>query len=56
MISRLAFAAVLVVAGLSLIGLGGELLWLRGSPYYLFAGAMTAASGILIWRKDWRGV
>jgi quinoprotein glucose dehydrogenase len=53
---RRIFALTLLVIGLLHIAGGARLLWLGGSPYYLIAGIATAASGILVWTNDRRGV
>ena len=44
------YAAVLVVLGLAMLIPGLRLIALGGSPYYVVAGAMISASGILVWR------
>ena len=49
------FAVVLMVIGAYLSILGGQLLWLGGSGYYIAAGLLTVVSGVLIWRGDRRG-
>ena len=43
-------AVVLILSGLALAGGGAWLIALRGSPYYLAAGAAALASGVLLWR------
>lgn len=48
-------AAFLLLVGATLLAGGGWLIGLSGSTYYLLCGAATAASGILIWRRDRRG-
>lgn len=49
------FAGLLGIIGLYLVLLGGQLAWLGGSPYYVVAGVLTLASGVLVWRGDRRG-
>lgn len=53
---RRAYAILLILIGLFLIGGGGWLATLGGSFYYLLTGLAVAASGVLIWRGDRRGV
>lgn len=55
LIARRVFAALLLLIGAALLWLGGLLLVAGGSPYYVIAGAMTAGSGVLLWRDDRRG-
>jgi quinate dehydrogenase (quinone) len=50
-----AFAAVLVVLGLFLVIGGGWLIGLGGSFYYLIAGLVYGAAGILLWRERFAG-
>ena len=54
-IARRAYALLLVLIGAALIWLGGQLLIAGGSSYYLVAGVMTLAAGVLLWRDDRRG-
>jgi quinoprotein glucose dehydrogenase len=56
MIIRRGFALFLLVIGLILLAGGGELLWLGGSPFYLLDGLALAASAVLVWRGDRRGL
>ena len=49
------FAVSLIVFGLALCWLGGILVSVGGSAYYLVAGTATAGSGLLTWRGDRRG-
>ncbi|MES2172381.1 MAG: membrane-bound PQQ-dependent dehydrogenase, glucose/quinate/shikimate family [Pseudomonadota bacterium] len=46
-----AFLILLVVAGLSLAWLGGRLLMLGGSPWYLLSGLVMVAVALLGWRR-----
>ncbi|PZQ64356.1 MAG: membrane-bound PQQ-dependent dehydrogenase, glucose/quinate/shikimate family [Phenylobacterium zucineum] len=49
-----AIGGVLVaLVGLALLAGGGFLIWLDGSPYYLFAGAAVLATGVLLVRRHW---
>jgi quinoprotein glucose dehydrogenase len=50
------FVALLLVVGLSLTWLGGVLVGLGGSPYYIVAGIAMIASAVLIARRNWNGV
>ncbi len=50
------FAAFLLVCGLALTWLGGTLIGLGGSPYYLLAGLAWIGSAVLIARRSWVGV
>lgn len=54
--SRRGVAGLLVVVGLGLAAGGVMLAWYGGSPYYLLSGIAVVVSGILIWRRDGRGV
>jgi quinoprotein glucose dehydrogenase len=45
---RWLYAAVLAAVGLTLVVMGGKLLLLGGSPYYILAGLLAMASGILL--------
>lgn len=54
-IARRAYALMLVMIGAALVWLGGQLLVAGGSPYYIIAGALTFAAGVLLWRDDRRG-
>lgn len=54
--SRRGVAGFLVVVGLGLAAGGVMLAWYGGSPYYLLSGIAVVVSGILIWRRDGRGV
>ncbi|MBB4640163.1 membrane-bound PQQ-dependent dehydrogenase, glucose/quinate/shikimate family [Rhizorhapis suberifaciens] len=54
-IAQRAYALLLVVVGAMLVWLGGRLLAVGGSPYYIIAGALTFAAGVLLWRDDRRG-
>lgn len=54
-IARRAYALMLVMIGAALVWLGGQLLAVGGSPYYILAGALTLAAGALLWRDDRRG-
>lgn len=47
---------VLVAIGLVLAVGGIKLVLLGGSPYYLVAGALCLASGVMLWRGDRRGL
>lgn len=53
---RLTYAGLLVLIGIVLVSGGIVLISARGSPYYLAAGLATLLSGILIARKDRRGI
>nr|ART38508.1 G13 [uncultured bacterium] len=55
-ILRTLFVAVLLATGLSLLWLGGQLLMLGGSAYYVLAGLAVTLSGLLIARRKWVGV
>jgi membrane-bound PQQ-dependent dehydrogenase (glucose/quinate/shikimate family) len=46
---------MLLAVGLTLVLGGARLAWLGGSWYYLPAGALLIASGVLLWRADRRG-
>ena len=48
-------AAFLLLVGATLLAGGAWLIAIGGSPYYLLSGGATAASGILLWRRDRRG-
>lgn len=50
------FAIMLALVGLVLLGGGAWLAWLGGSWYYLVAGAVLLASGLLIHRRSFAGV
>jgi quinoprotein glucose dehydrogenase len=50
------FVALLLVTGVSLTWLGGVLVGLGGSPYYVLAGAAMIVSALLIARRNWSGV
>src|SRR4051812_27012826 len=56
MIVRRGFALILLFIGLILLAGGGELLWLGGSPFYLLDGLVLAATAVLVWRGDRRGL
>lgn len=47
---------LLVAFGLVLAAGGAVLIAVGGSPYYLIAGAVSVASGVLAWRNDRRAV
>lgn len=49
------YAALLIAIGAALGWLGGQLIALDGSPYYLIAGLMVIGAGLLLWRGDRRG-
>jgi quinoprotein glucose dehydrogenase len=49
------FALLLILIGLWLGWLGGQLVAADGSPYYLITGLMVLGSGLLLWRGDRRG-
>src|SRR5688572_33122109 len=49
------FAAILIVFGLVLGAGGVRLLTLGGSFYYVLAGLVLIASGVLLWRRDKQG-
>jgi quinoprotein glucose dehydrogenase len=53
---RFLFIAFLALVGGTLAWLGADLLRLGGSPYYVIGGIVIVASGLLIARRDWRGV
>lgn len=55
-IVRLVVAVIFVIIGVSLIVGGAILLFDGGSPYYLITGLAVALSGVLILRRDGRGV
>ncbi|WP_293898979.1 membrane-bound PQQ-dependent dehydrogenase, glucose/quinate/shikimate family [Phenylobacterium sp.] len=42
---------LVALVGLALLGGGGWLIWLQGSPYYLLAGAAIVATGVLLVRR-----
>lgn len=44
-------ALLLVLLGLGLLWLGGQLLLAGGSPYYVLAGAVLLAMAVLLWRQ-----
>lgn len=47
-----AVGGVLVtLVGVAILGGGGWLIWLGGSPYYLFAGAAIVGSGVMLVRR-----
>ena len=54
--TRVVYAAVLTIIGLVLAAGGVILVAAGGSPYYLITGAVVLASGLLLWRRDRRGV
>ncbi|GJD46681.1 Quinoprotein glucose dehydrogenase [Methylobacterium cerastii] len=54
--TRRAVASLLVLIGLGLAAGGAVLAWSGGSPYYLLTGIALLASGVLVWRRDQRGV
>ena len=54
-IAQRLFAALLIVIGVTLAWLGGELVMLGGSPYYVVTGVAVILSGGLLWRGDRRG-
>lgn len=49
-VAQRGLAALFMIVGSAMLWLGGELIWLDGSPYYAIAGAMIVASGALLWR------
>ena len=49
------YATFLALIGVVLAGMGGQLLWLGGSAYYVVAGSLVLASALLVWRGDRRG-
>ena len=42
---------VIALVGACLLGGGGWLIWLQGSPYYLLAGAAIIVTGVLLMRR-----
>src|SRR4051812_14495333 len=50
--TRLATAALLIVIGLGLFVGGGWLAALGGTIYYVIAGALVFAAGVLVWRAS----
>jgi quinoprotein glucose dehydrogenase len=54
--TRYAYAVLLLLIGLVLLGGGAMLAWLGGSPYYVVAGLLAALSGALIWQRNRRGL
>ena len=44
------YAALLFAAAIILIGMGGYLLFLGGSPYYALAGGAILLCSLLLWR------
>ena len=54
--TRRGYALVLALVGAVLIAGGAMLATDSGSLYYLAAGLVAAATGVLIWRGDRRGV
>ncbi len=44
------YAAVIFFCGIVLVLGGGELVTLKGSPYYLIAGLLLVAAGAYLWR------
>jgi quinoprotein glucose dehydrogenase len=55
-LSVLASGVVFIVLGLPLLLGGGRLAWLDGSWYYLVAGALLCASGVLLLRRRGLGL
>jgi quinoprotein glucose dehydrogenase len=55
-IAATALGAVFFLIGLVLIGGGGWLIFLKGSPYYLLAGLGLAVSGLLLFRRSLMGL
>jgi quinoprotein glucose dehydrogenase len=53
---RRCYAVLLVLVGAALLAGGVVLVAYGGSFYYLIAGLLFGSSGILIWRRDRRGV
>ncbi|MFD1198011.1 membrane-bound PQQ-dependent dehydrogenase, glucose/quinate/shikimate family [Brucella gallinifaecis] len=53
---RRAFSIILAVAGIYLVVLGGRLLFLGGSPYYLLVGIIYVVAVWLMWKQDRRSV
>jgi quinoprotein glucose dehydrogenase len=54
--ARRCYAILLIVIG-AVLAIGGvTLVMYGGSPYYVIAGLATGLSGILIWRRDRRGM
>jgi quinoprotein glucose dehydrogenase len=52
--ARRCYSVVLVLIGAALLIGGIALVWNGGSPYYLIAGFMMGASGVLLWLRDAR--
>jgi quinoprotein glucose dehydrogenase len=54
--TRRCYAILLIVIG-AVLAIGGvTLVMYGGSPYYVIAGLATGLSGILVWRRDRRGM
>lgn len=53
--TRRCYAVLLVLIGTGLLAGGVILAGYGGSIYYLIAGLVVAASGVLVWRRDRRG-
>ena len=51
---RWLYAAILAAIGLMLIVMGSKLLSLGGSPYYVLAGLLALASGVLLGLRRFR--
>jgi quinate dehydrogenase (quinone) len=49
-----AYSMLLALLSLPLVGMGGWLLFLRGSPYFALAGAALLLTAFLVWRGDRR--
>jgi len=54
--TRRSYAVLLLLVGAAILAGGVMLVAYRGSLYYLTAGLVLGSSGILIWRRDRRGV
>ena len=54
--TRRCYAVLLVLVGAAMLAGGVTLVAYGGSFYYFIAGVLLGSSGILIWRKDRRGV
>src|SRR5258707_7860218 len=54
--TRRCYAVLLVLVGAAMLAGGVALVAYGGSFYYFIAGVLLGSSGILIWRRDRRGV
>ena len=54
-LSRMLYAAIVIVVGIELLLGGIKLIAVGGSWYYAIAGAATFVAGLCLWFGDWRG-